>query len=88
MAPRETQLDAQIFGSRHYGAISGAVALGANGARAVAPLGARCSWWALGSSERVFWVLTASLLAVSVAVFLTSAEVEGGESRAPRDRAR
>ena len=64
------------------------MALGANGARAVAPLGASPLVVALGSSERVFWVLTASLLAVSVAVFLTGAEVEGGESRASRDRAR
>ncbi|PYM14901.1 MAG: MFS transporter, partial [Candidatus Rokuibacteriota bacterium] len=31
---------AEIFGRRHYGSISGAMALGANGARAVAPVGA------------------------------------------------
>src|SRR5207244_11486271 len=28
---------AEIFGPRHYGSISGAIALGANGARAIAP---------------------------------------------------
>jgi hypothetical protein len=29
-----------IFGRRHYGSISGAIALGAKGARALAPIGA------------------------------------------------
>ena len=33
-------LVADIFGPRHYGSISGAIALGANGARALAPVGA------------------------------------------------
>jgi len=80
---------AQIFGSRHYGAISGAVALGANGARAVGPVGASLLVVALGSYERVFWVLTASLVAVSIAVFAAGTEVDGdSESRSPRDRAR
>src|SRR5262249_29330047 len=30
----------EIFGPQHYGAISGATALGANGARAIGPVGA------------------------------------------------
>ncbi len=46
---------AEIFGARHYGAISGAVALGAHGARAVGPVGASLLVVALGSYERVFW---------------------------------
>jgi len=80
---------AQTFGSRHYGAISGAVALGANGARAVGPVGASLLVVALGSYERVFWVLTASLVAVSIAVFAAGTEVGAdSESRSPRDRAR
>src|SRR4029077_841063 len=58
---------AHIFGSRHYGAISGAMALGANGARAIGPVGASLLVLAFGSYERVFWVLTAALAAVSLA---------------------
>src|SRR4029077_6060832 len=48
---------AHIFGSRHYGAISGAMALGANGARAIGPVGASLLVLAFGSYERVFLVL-------------------------------
>ncbi len=66
---------AEIFGARHYGAISGAVALGANGARAVGPVGASLLVVALGSYERVFWLLTAALLVVSLAVLVTDPEV-------------
>ena len=65
---------AQIFGSRHYGAISGAVALGANGARAVGPVGASLLVLALGAYERLFWVLAAGLAVISVAVLLTDPE--------------
>jgi MFS family permease len=61
---------AEIFGPRHYGAIGGAIALGANGARAVAPVGAAFLHVALGGYERVFWVLTATLLAAALAVML------------------
>jgi MFS family permease len=66
---------AEIFGARHYGAISGAVALGANGARAVGPVGASLLVVALGSYERVFWLLAAALLVVSLAVLVTDTEV-------------
>jgi MFS family permease len=68
---------AKIFGSRHYGAISGAVALGANGARAVGPVGASLLVLALGSYERVFWLLTGALAVVGVAVLVTGTEVKG-----------
>src|SRR3989442_14567974 len=53
---------AEIFGPRHYGTISGAVALGANGARALAPVGAAFLQVALGGYEPVFWLLTAVLV--------------------------
>ena len=66
---------AQIFGPRHYGAISGAVALGANGARAIGPVGASLLVLALGAYERLFWLLAAALAVVSVAVLLTNPEV-------------
>jgi MFS family permease len=66
---------AEIFGPRHYGAISGAMALGANGARAVGPVAASLLVVALGSYERVFWLLTAALAAVSIGVFAAGTEV-------------
>jgi MFS family permease len=71
---------AQIFGPRHYGAISGAVALGANGARAVGPVGASLLVLALGDYERLFWVLAAALVVVSVALLLTDPEVNRDET--------
>jgi MFS family permease len=76
---------AQIFGARHYGAISGAVALGANGARAIGPVGASLLVVALGSYERVFWVLTAALAVVSCAVLAVGTEV--GEQKPARGEA-
>jgi MFS family permease len=74
---------AQIFGPRHYGAISGAVALGANGARAVGPVGASLIVLALGAYERLFWALAGALAVVSVAVLFTDLEV-GSEETASR----
>src|SRR5882672_7492134 len=53
---------AEIFGPRHYGSISGAIALGANGARAVAPFGASLLQVALGGYEPVFWLLAGALV--------------------------
>lgn len=66
---------AEIFGARNYGAISGAMALGANGARAVGPVGASLLWVALGSYPAVFWTLAASLLAAGIAVLFTNWEL-------------
>jgi MFS family permease len=67
---RATSL-AEIFGSRHYGAIAGAVAIGANGARAIGPVGASLLWVGLGSYPAVFWALGASLIVAAVAVLTT-----------------
>jgi MFS family permease len=78
---------AQIFGARHYGAISGAMALGANGARAVGPVGAALLVVALGSYERVFWLLTAGLVVVSVGVLLAGSEPSRVETAPRRARA-
>jgi hypothetical protein len=66
---RATSL-AAIFGTRHYGAIAGAVALAANGARAVGPVGASLLWVSLGSYPAVFSALAASLVVAGVATFL------------------
>jgi MFS family permease len=59
---------AEIFGPRHYGAIAGAVALGSNGARAIAPVGAALLMVALGGYEGVFWLLAASLVMAGLGV--------------------
>jgi MFS family permease len=67
---RATSL-ADIFGSRHYGAIAGAVALGANSARAIGPVGASLLWVGLGSYPPVFGLLAASLLLAAGAVLMT-----------------
>jgi len=62
---------AAIFGPLHYGSIAGAVALGANGARAFAPVGASLLRDALGSYEAVFWLMAALLVVAATAVALT-----------------
>jgi MFS transporter len=72
---RATSL-AKIFGARHYGAISGAVALGANGARAIGPVGASLLLLGLGAYPSVFWVLAASLVLASLAVLIAGAGVK------------
>ena len=72
---RATSL-AQIFGARHYGAISGAVALGANGARAVGPVGASLLLLSLGDYPSVFWILAATLVLASLAVLIAGAGVK------------
>jgi MFS family permease len=72
---RATSL-AQIFGPRHYGAISGAVALGANGARAFGPVGASLLLVGLGGYPSVFWMLAASLVVASLAVLIAGAGVD------------
>jgi MFS family permease len=75
---RATSL-AEIFGSRHYGAIAGAVALGANGARAIGPVGASLLWVGLGSYPSVFWVLGVSLILAAVAVLTTGGAMKRRE---------
>jgi MFS family permease len=72
---RATSL-AQIFGARHYGAISGAVALGANGARAIGPVGASLLLVGLGAYPAVFWTMAAALVLASLSVLIAGAGVE------------
>jgi MFS family permease len=78
---RATSL-AEIFGSRHYGAIAGAVALGANGARAIGPVGASLLWVGLGSYPAVFWLLAAGLVVSALAVLIAGAGVKSKRVRA------
>jgi len=73
---------AELFGARHYGAIAGAVALGANGARAIGPVGASLLFVALGAYERVFWVLAGALAVVAVGVATIEARNAGGGDHA------
>lgn len=61
-------LVSDIFGRRHYGTISGAIALGANGARALGPIGASLLYVGLGGYERVFGLLAAALAVAGLAV--------------------
>ena len=75
---RATSL-AEIFGARNYGAISGAVALGANGARAVGPVGASLLLLGLGSYPAVFWALAASLVAAGGAALVADRSARAGD---------
>jgi MFS family permease len=61
---------AELFGPRHYGAIAGAIALGANGARAIGPVGAALLQASLGGYEPVFWILTIALVLAGLGVLL------------------
>ncbi len=74
---------AELFGPRHYGAIAGAIALGANGARAIGPVGAAFLQAALGGYEPVFWILTAALVLAGLGVLLVRGS-RGAEAGAPR----
>jgi MFS family permease len=70
---------AEIFGRRHYGSISGALALGANGARAIGPVGSSLLLVALGGYDTLYWTFAAALVVVAVAVYL----VESSPRREP-----
>ena len=69
---------AEIFGPRHYGAISGAIALGANGARAIAPFAAAILQVALGGYEPVFWLLAGALLVAAPGLLAAPTRVREG----------
>ncbi|MBI1733892.1 MAG: MFS transporter [Candidatus Rokubacteria bacterium] len=62
---------AEVFGRRHYGAVAGALALGANGARAAAPVGASLLVIGLGSYDTLFWTFAAALAIVAGGVLAT-----------------
>jgi MFS family permease len=70
---------AEVFGPAHYASIGGAVALGANGARAAGPLGASLLYIALGGYRPVFWALAGALVVVGAVVAVAGAR----EARAP-----
>ena len=66
---------ADVFGAGHYASIGGAVALGANGARAAGPLGASLLYLALGGYRPVFWTLAGALAAVGAVVAVVARDV-------------
>jgi MFS family permease len=66
---------AEIFGPRHYGSISGAIALGANGARAIAPFLAALLQVALGGYEPVFWLLAGALVLAALGLLVAPSRV-------------
>ncbi len=53
---------AEVFGPAHYASISGAIALGANGSRALGPVGAAVLYAVLGGYRPVFWGLASALV--------------------------
>jgi MFS family permease len=62
---------AEVFGPAHYASISGAIALGANGARALGPVGASVLYVLLGGYRPVFWSLAGALVVVGAAAAAT-----------------
>ncbi len=64
-------LVSDLFGRRHYGSISGAMAMAGNGARALGPVGASLLLAALGAYERLFVLLAGVLVVAGAAVLLT-----------------
>jgi MFS family permease len=71
---------AEVFGPAHYASISGAIALGANGSRALGPVGAAVLYTVLGGYRPVFWSLAGALLLTGGVVAATAAR--GAESTA------
>ncbi len=68
---------AERFGRRYYGSVSGAIAVGANGARALAPIGASLLTVWLGGYARMFGVLAGIAVLAGVAILATELRVEG-----------
>jgi len=74
---------ADVFGPAHYATISGAVALGANGSRALGPVGASVLYALLGGYRPVFWGLAGVLALVGAAVAATAARGALSEGSIP-----
>ena len=64
---------AEVFGPAHYASISGAIALGANGSRALGPVGAAVLYTVLGGYRPVFWGLAGALVLMGGVVAATAA---------------
>ena len=69
ITPARAALVAEMYGSAHYGSISGVLAVAATGARGIAPVGAGVLFGLFGGYTGVFWTLFAlSALAAVAAV--------------------
>lgn len=68
---------AEIFGSRNYASIAGALSMGTTTARAVGPVGASLLHAGLGAYAPVFGILTLALVGAGVGVLLTEARAGG-----------
>jgi predicted MFS family arabinose efflux permease len=77
---------ADAFGRRYYASVSGAIAVGSNGARALAPIGAALlgSW--MGSYGSLFWTLSAALAAAGIVLFVTETRAVAAEVPRPAPR--
>jgi hypothetical protein len=62
---------ADVWGRRHYGVIAGAMAVPANLARALGPVGAALLYARLGGYSRLFWLLAGGLTIAGIAVLVT-----------------
>ncbi|HKX19240.1 MAG TPA: MFS transporter [bacterium] len=62
---------ADIWGRRHYGSIAGAMAIPANLARALGPVGAAVLYASFGGYARLFWLLAGGLAIAGVMVLIT-----------------
>jgi MFS family permease len=67
ITPARAALVADLYGPKHYGSISGVLAMCVTGARAVAPIGAGLLVTALDSYEPVLWALVAASAVAAVA---------------------
>jgi MFS family permease len=81
---------AEHFGRRHYGSVSGAIAVGANGARALAPIGASLLTVWIGGYGRTFGVLAGIAALAGLAILATELRVNSrsGPEQGPGDEAR
>jgi len=62
---------AEIFGRRHYASVNGALTIGSNGSRALAPAGAALLEIWLGSYANLFWALAGALAVAGIVVLVT-----------------
>jgi Major Facilitator Superfamily len=69
---------ADVWGRRHYGAIAGAMAVPANMARALGPVGASLLYTALGGYTPLFWLLGAALAAAGAMVIVAERRSTAG----------
>ena len=70
ITPARAALVAELYGSRHYGSISGVLTLFVTVARALAPVSAGLLYTAFGRYEPVFWLLVVLAALAAAAVLL------------------